>query len=113
MSEKKSLRGKYKNLTIGQKKHQVRVALRLLLVMVLITGIVVYKDYMERPGIVESSSLKAVARTTDSIRLEWNTARNTEIYNVWYKKKGKDAWILNYTSASHKIIFESWGKKRP
>ena len=50
----------------------------------------IYHDYQERPGIIESSSLRATAVTTDSITVEWEHVRNTDTYVLYYKQKGKE-----------------------
>lgn len=57
--------------------------------MILIAGLVIYKDYNERPGILERSSLKATDAGIDSITIEWRGTRNTDSYTVYYKKEGE------------------------
>lgn len=37
---------------------------------------------------MERKSLKAVERTTDSLTLEWDRVRNTDVYVLYYKQKG-------------------------
>ena len=56
---------RFRRLSRHQQRKQVRVGLLLLALMIVITGIVIYKDYHERPGILERSSLKAVEAGTD------------------------------------------------
>ena len=56
-------------------------------------GVVIYKDYHERPGIMERDSLTASARGTSSITLEWAEVRNTDTYTLEYREKGSgDDW---------------------
>ena len=62
----------------------------MLVIMILVTGVFLYRDYRERPGIIEASTLRAVERTDDSITLQWEEARNTDTYVLYYKKFGKE-----------------------
>ena len=78
-----------RDLSRHQKKKQIRVGLVMLVILTLIAGFVIWKDYHERPGILERSSLKAVDRGTDYITLEWKGTRNTDSYTVYYKIKGE------------------------
>ena len=75
----------FHRLSRRQKRKRLRIGLILLVLMTLLTGYVIYKDYHERPGILERSSLKAIERTDDSITLQWQGTRNTETYAVFYK----------------------------
>jgi hypothetical protein len=77
---------RFRHLTRRQQRRQVRIGLVLLAFMILLTGAVIYKDYHERPGILERSTLKATEIGTDSITLEWKGTRNTDSYTVYYKK---------------------------
>ena len=79
---------KIRSLTKKQRRRQLRVAFLLLILMTAATALVVYKDYRERPGIVETDSLRASKRTPDSITLEWDQVRNTDTYSLYYKKQG-------------------------
>ena len=79
----------FRHLTRHQQRRHVRVGLVLLVIMLIITGTVIYKDYHERPGILERSSLKATEAGTNKITLEWKGTRNTDSYTIYYKKKGE------------------------
>ncbi len=57
--------------------------------MLALTAFVVYRDYQSRPGLFETTSLKAVERGSDHITLEWNKVRNVEKYVLFYKQKGR------------------------
>ena len=76
---------RFHRLSRHQKRKHLRIGLILLVLMTILTGYVIYKDYHERPGILERSSLKAVERTDESITLQWRGTRNTEVYAVFYK----------------------------
>ena len=80
---------RFRHLTRHQQRRHVRVGLVLLVIMLIITGAVIYKDYHERPGILEGSSLKATEAGTNKITLEWKGTRNTDSYTIYYKKKGE------------------------
>lgn len=66
----------------------VEVAILLILIIVLI--IVACHDYSERPGILTAEEIRAINRTANTITLEWDNNRNTEVYNIYFKKKGKE-----------------------
>ncbi len=74
----------FHRLSRHQKRKRLRIGLILLVLMTMLTGYVIYKDYHERPGILERSSLKAVERTDESITLKWRGTRNTETYAIFY-----------------------------
>lgn len=76
---------RFRRLSRHQQKKHIRVGLVLLAFMILLTAAVIYKDYHERPGILERSSLKATEIGTDSITIEWKGTRNTDSYTVYYK----------------------------
>ena len=80
---------RFKNLSRQQKRKQVRVGLVVLAVVALIAFLVIWKDYHERPGILERSSLKATDRDINTITLEWKGTRNTDSYTVYYRVKGE------------------------
>ena len=83
---------RFHHLSRHQKRKRLRIGLLLLVLMTILTGYVIYKDYQERPGILERSSLKAAERGADSLTLEWNGTRNTDTYAVFYKPAdAKDA----------------------
>ena len=82
---------RFKNLSRQQKRKQVRVGLVVLAVVALIAFLVIWKDYHERPGILERSSLKATDRDINTITLEWKGTRNTDSYTVYYRIKGESA----------------------
>ena len=79
---------RFRDLTIRQKHRHVRVGFLLLVIMTALAAFTIYRDYRERPGIVETSSLKAAKRTPDSITLEWDHVRNTDTYALYYKRQG-------------------------
>lgn len=87
---------RFRRLSRHQQRKQIRVGLVLLAFMILLAGIVIYKDYHERPGILERSSLRATEIGTDSITLEWKGTRNTDSYTVYYKKTDDDNNLLNW-----------------
>ena len=80
---------RFRNLSRQQKRRQIRVGLVVLAVVAVIAFAVIWKDYHERPGILERSTLKATERGTDTISLEWRGTRNTDTYTVYYKIKGE------------------------
>ena len=80
---------RFKDLSIKQKRKQVRVGLVVLAVVALIAFLVIWKDYHERPGILERSTLKATDRDINTITLEWKGTRNTDSYTVYYRIKGE------------------------
>ena len=57
--------------------------------MLVITGLVIYREYTTRPGILERSSLKATGAGVDFIDLEWAGTRNTDTYTIYYKAEGE------------------------
>ena len=77
---------RFRHLSRHQQRKHIRVGLVLLVLMTILTGWVIYRDYHERPGILERSSLKAAERGTESLALEWKSTRNTDTYAVLYKK---------------------------
>lgn len=80
---------RFRNLSRKQKRRQIRVGLIVLAVVAAIAFAVIWKDYQERPGILERSTLKATERGIDTISLEWRGTRNTDSYTVYYKIKGE------------------------
>lgn len=76
---------RFHHLSRHQKKKHLRVGFVLLVLMIILTGFVIYKDYQERPGILERSTLKATERGTDSLTIQWQGTRNTDSYAVFYK----------------------------
>ena len=58
----------------------------MLIIMLIITIAFIVKDYRERPGILERSSLRATEVGTDTMTIEWKGTRNTDTYTVYYKK---------------------------
>ena len=82
---------KFRRLERHRQVKQIRVGLVLLILMTLLAGFVIYRDYKERPGILERSSLKAVSCGADSITLEWKGTRNTDNYAVFYKPEDAPA----------------------
>lgn len=92
---------RFRRLSRHQQRKQVRVGLVLLAFMVLLTGAFIYKDYHERPGILERSSLKATEIGTDTMTIEWKGTRNTDSYTVYYKpeKESPLGW--------HKVTIEN------
>lgn len=75
----------FRKLSRHQQKQQIRVRLVVLAIVALIAFGVIWKDYHERPGILERSSLKATEIGTDQMTLEWKGTRNTDSYTVYYK----------------------------
>ncbi len=73
----------------AQKARSVRRLFVMLILLTALTVFVIYRDYHERPGLLETSSLIAVDRGTDNIVLEWDEVRNTETYALFYKKHGR------------------------
>ena len=80
---------RFRRLPHRQKRRQVRVGLVLLAFMILLTAAVIYKDYHERPGILERSTLKTTEAGTDTLTIEWKGTRNTDSYTVYYKAEGE------------------------
>ena len=80
---------RFRRLPHRQKRRQVRVGLVLLAFMILVTAAVIYKDYHERPGILERSTLKTTEAGTDTLTIEWKGTRNTDSYTVYYKAEGE------------------------
>ncbi len=80
---------RFRNLSRHQQRKQVRIGFAVLIVMLVITIGFIYKDYHERPGILERSSLRATELGTDRITIEWTGTRNTDTYTVYYKKEGE------------------------
>ena len=79
---------RFRSLTIRQKRRHVRVGLLLLVLMTAAAAFTIYTDYRERPGIIETGSIRASERTPDSITLEWDHVRNTDTYALYYKRHG-------------------------
>lgn len=69
---------------------EVGIGLVLLLIMSVIAGFVIVRDYRERPGIMETESLKADDRGLDYIALSWGQERNVKTYVIWYKQFGSN-----------------------
>ena len=90
---------------------EVGIGLVLLLIMSVIAGFVIVRDYRERPGIIESESLEADERGTDYITISWDKTRNTDNYIISYKRFGskyKDWKTINAkASASSAASAES------
>lgn len=85
---------RFRHLSRHQQRRQIRIGLAALLVVFLIAVAVIYKDYHERPGILERSSLKATDIGADSISLEWKGTRNTDSYTIYYK--AEDAPVIDW-----------------
>lgn len=81
---------KLRNRGRRQRRKELRIVSIAFLIVAIIAVVYIYHDYHERPGIIESSSLRAVERTTDSITVEWDDVRNTDTYVLYYKQKGKE-----------------------
>lgn len=80
----------YKKISKKQQHRQIRVGLMVLLVLVLVFIYVAYQDYCERPGVLTPDDVEAIERTTNSITLQWDSNRNTDVYYVYYKKSGSE-----------------------
>lgn len=80
---------RFRHLSRHQQRKQIRVGLVLLAIMLVLTGAFLYKDYHERPGILERSTLKATDLGTNSMTIEWKGTRNTDSYTVYYKPDGE------------------------
>lgn len=92
---------RFRHLSRREQWRQIRVGLVLLVIMAAIAFAVIWKDYHERPGILERSSLKATERGTDQMTLVWKGTRNTDSYTIYYKVKGESplGW--------HKVTIEN------
>lgn len=74
-----------------------RILRRLLIAMlaaIIFSVIYIYRDYIARPGILDSSTIHATDRGNDYITIEWDDVRNTESYALYYKPKeaGNKEW---------------------
>lgn len=89
---------------------EVGIGLVLLLIMSVIAGFVIVRDYRERPGIIESESLKADERGTDYITISWEKTRNTDNYIISYKRFGSKYKDWNTIDAKAPASSGSSGK---
>lgn len=82
----------------------LKIELCLLLPVVLLAGIVIYKDYSSRPGLIKENTLQVGKRTTDTVNLKWAPVRNADNYVVSYKPKSSDEWQeLEVDGSQHKV----------
>jgi hypothetical protein len=98
----------WRRKTYAQRARTVQRGLVFLVLLAALTAFVIYRDYKERPGLLETSSLVSVERGTDHIVLEWDEVRNTEVYALYYKQHGskyKD-WVRREFDANDISIIE-------
>ena len=93
---------RFRHLSRHEQRRQVRIGFVMLIIMLFLTIGFIYKDYHERPGILERSSLKATEVGTDSMTIEWKGTRNTDSYTVYYKAEDDPAIEWNKVTIENK-----------
>lgn len=78
------------NKSKKQVRKQIIIEAIVLLPIAVLTVVFLYFDYNERPGILHHSDIKAVECGVNNISLEWEEARNTDKYILYYKPKGEE-----------------------
>lgn len=77
-----------RNRTKDQLQKHVMIEFVILVIVAIAFFVVVYNDYTERPGILNTDEIYAKERAVDSITVGWKQTRNIDNYYLCYKKRG-------------------------
>lgn len=79
-----------------QPKKYLLIELIALAVLVILFNIVAFKNYKDKPGVIDKDEVEVVKRTDSMIHLRWERQKNADEYIVYYRASNS---------------YKDWGKK--
>lgn len=70
----------------------IKLEILFLIPLLILSGIVLYKEYNILPGLIQANALEIKDKTADSVSLKWKPVRNADKYIVSYKEKDSNDW---------------------